>query len=74
MFSLCVALGAVIGPLVGGYLSEHVSFQTVYIFCVVIGIISVIFSFQIPKVTQKLIGSPTKLVDSLKLFENSFIP
>lgn len=73
MFSLCVALGAVIGPLAGGYLSEHVSFQMVYIFCIVIGIISITFSFQIPKVTQKLKGSPTKLVDSLKLFENSFI-
>lgn len=73
MFSLCVALGAVIGPLVGGYLSEHVSFQMVYIFCVVIGIISIVFSFQIPKVTQKPTGLPTKLVDSLKLFENSFI-
>lgn len=73
MFSLCVALGAVIGPLAGGYLSEHVSFQMVYIFCIVIGIISLTFSFQIPKVTQKLKGSPTKLVDSLKLFENSFI-
>ena len=73
MFSLCVALGAVIGPLAGGYLSEHVSFQMVYIFCIVIGIISIVFSFQIPKVTQKLTGSPTKLVDSLKLFENSFI-
>ncbi|SDN59836.1 Predicted arabinose efflux permease, MFS family [Psychrobacillus sp. OK028] len=73
MFSLCVALGAVIGPLVGGYLSEHVSFQMVYIFCIVIGIISVIFSFQISKVTQKPTGSPSKLIDSLKLFENKFI-
>lgn len=73
MFSLCVALGAVIGPLAGGYLSEHVSFQMVYIFCIVIGIISIVFSFQIPKVTQKLTGTPTKLIDSLKLFENSFI-
>lgn len=73
MFSLCVAFGAVIGPLVGGYLSEHVSFQMVYVFCIVIGIVSVGFSYQIPKVTQKRTGPPTKLVESLKLFENSFI-
>lgn len=73
MFSLCVAFGAVIGPLVGGYLSEHVSFQMVYVFCIVIGIVSVGFSYQIPKVTRKRTGPPTKLVESLKLFENSFI-
>lgn len=73
MFSLCVALGAVIGPLVGGYLSEHLSFQMVYIFCIVIGFISIVFSLRIPKVQKQVLGSPSKLVDSLKLFENPLI-
>jgi len=73
MFSLCVALGAVIGPLLGGYLSEHISFQMVYIFCIVIGLISIVFSLRIPKVKQQLTHSPSKLIDSLKLFENPLI-
>lgn len=73
MFSLCVALGAVIGPLVGGYLSEHISFQMVYIFCIVIGVISIVFSFRIPRAGEKVDRPPTKLVDSFKLFENPLV-
>ncbi|GGA23154.1 MFS transporter [Psychrobacillus lasiicapitis] len=73
MFSLCVALGAVIGPLVGGYLSEHISFQVVYIFCIVVGVISIVFSFGIPKAAEKISRPPTKLVDSFKLFENPLV-
>lgn len=73
MFSLCVALGAVVGPLVGGYLSEHVSFQIVYVFSIVIGAISIVFSFRIPNVAERVNRPPTKLVDSFKLFENPLV-
>ncbi|MDI2586866.1 MFS transporter [Psychrobacillus sp. NEAU-3TGS] len=73
MFSLCVALGAVIGPLVGGYLSEHISFQVVYVFCIVIGVISIVFSFRIPRAAEKISRPPSKLVDSFKLFENPLV-
>ncbi|MFJ5769288.1 MFS transporter [Psychrobacillus sp. NPDC093180] len=73
MFSLCVALGAVVGPLVGGYLSEHISFQVVYVFCIVIGVISIVFSFRIPKAAEKVSRPPSKLVDSFKLFENPLV-
>ncbi|MEI4771616.1 MFS transporter [Psychrobacillus sp. FJAT-51614] len=73
MFSLCVALGAVIGPLFGGYLSEHISFQMVYIFSMIIGFIAIIFSLKIPKLEKLITREPTKMIESIKLLENPLI-
>ncbi|MGE7977174.1 MFS transporter [Psychrobacillus sp. NPDC093200] len=73
MFSLCVAFGAVVGPLMGGYLSEHISFQIVYISCVGIGLAGIVFSLRIPKVERQIHSSPTKMLDSIKLLESPLI-
>lgn len=73
MFSLSVAFGAVIGPLVGGYLSEHLSFQMVYIFGIALGGMSIIFAACIQSGKKAERREPTKLIDSFKLFESALI-
>ena len=70
MFSLCVALGAVVGPLIGGYLS----FETVYIVCIIVGGAAIFFSYWVPHLSKPSDKrESTKLIDSFKLFENPLI-
>ncbi|RNB88727.1 MFS transporter [Brevibacillus nitrificans] len=50
IFSTVVALASFIGPVVGGYLSEHVSYASVFIVAVIISVVPIGFSLLIPKV------------------------
>jgi predicted MFS family arabinose efflux permease len=44
-YSMSATLATAIGPFIGLYLSQHASFQTIFTFCVVLGIISFIIAF-----------------------------
>lgn len=48
IFSMFVAIGAFIGPIIGGYLAEHLSYALAFLISSLIGIIPVAFSFFIP--------------------------
>ncbi|WP_284646705.1 MFS transporter [Paenibacillus silviterrae] len=53
MFSMSVALGGVVGPVLGGYLGEHVSYPFAFAVAFGLGLIPIAFSFFIPKLERK---------------------
>ncbi|MBC5638070.1 MFS transporter [Ornithinibacillus sp. BX22] len=57
-YSLSITLATAIGPFIGIFMSQHVSFQLIFSFCFVLGIISMAIAFfiHIPEVK----ASPTK--------------
>ncbi|MFB6468770.1 MFS transporter [Cytobacillus sp. Hz8] len=52
-YSLSATLATAIGPFVGLYLSQHTNFHVIFIFCVALGIISLLTSFilQVPNLS-----------------------
>lgn len=44
-YSMSATLATAIGPFIGLYLSQHASFQTIFSFCVALGLISLIIAF-----------------------------
>lgn len=44
-YSMSATLATAIGPFIGLYLSQHASFQTIFTFCVALGVISLIIAF-----------------------------
>lgn len=69
-FTLVVALGAVIGPIVGGYLTQYFSYNMVYVFCIgcaVLGI-AVVATLNIDKYSTVKERQP--LIASFRLLQN----
>ena len=73
IFSMTVALAGVIGPVIGGYISEHVSHQAVFLVAIFLGILPLLVAFKLPnsprpkkaaggKVAQAAAGSPLSLL------------
>jgi MFS family permease len=68
MYSTAVATGGLIGPVIGGYLAEHVSYSFVYLVAACVGIIPIILSFYVPNlihrknIETKQLGSPFQLL------------
>ncbi|MEK3806728.1 MFS transporter [Bacillus sp. FSL H8-0547] len=44
-YSMSATLATAIGPFIGLYLSQHASFQTIFMFCVALGILSLLIAF-----------------------------
>lgn len=44
-FSMSIALAGAFGPFIGLYLSQHVTYQVIFTFCLVLGLISLLTSF-----------------------------
>ncbi|MGX1191616.1 MFS transporter [Metabacillus sp. SLBN-84] len=44
-YSMSATLATAIGPFIGIYLSQHASFQTIFMFCVALGILSLLIAF-----------------------------
>ncbi|MFS0671618.1 MFS transporter [Ornithinibacillus sp. 179-J 7C1 HS] len=60
-YSLSITLATAIGPFFGIFMSQHVSFQMIFSFCLVLGISSMLFAFfiNIPEVEHS--NTETKL-------------
>ncbi|WP_085992974.1 MFS transporter [Oceanobacillus senegalensis] len=69
-FSMSVTLATAIGPFVGIYLSQHTSYQSIFGFCLALGIISLIISFFIH---VPVVKKPEKSPESKKLKLSHFI-
>jgi MFS family permease len=52
MFSMAVAMGGVIGPVVGGYLAEHVSYPFAFLVSACVGLLPIALSFSIPVIIR----------------------
>lgn len=48
IFSMFVAIGAFIGPIIGGYLAEHLSYAFAFLVAALLGIVPIAFAFFIP--------------------------
>ncbi|MDX8289825.1 MFS transporter [Metabacillus indicus] len=46
-YSMSATLATAIGPFIGLYLSQHASFQTIFTFCVALGILSLLIAFSL---------------------------
>ncbi|MFP3121893.1 MFS transporter [Ectobacillus funiculus] len=67
MLGMAVSLGALIGPVIGGYISEHFSYSTAFLVSALIGIIPFLFSFRIPTVIRGKKQENHSVLSSIKL-------
>ena len=68
-YSMSAALATAIGPFIGLYLTQHTTFQTIFIFSIVLGIISFITSLfvYVPAVTATAKQPPETQGEGFKL-------
>lgn len=75
-FSMSSTLAMAIGPFIGLYMSQHLSFQIIFIFCLAIGGISLIIAFLL-FVPALEVSTKTSVVKGFKLsnyFEPNALP
>lgn len=53
LFGMATAMGAMIGPIIGGYLAEHISYSAVFLASIFINAIPILFSFLIPVIRKE---------------------
>ena len=70
LFTLIIALGAVIGPIVGGYLTEYFSFEMVFIFCVFCSLIGIIAVCSLKIKKHSPVKEKNSILSSLQLLKN----
>lgn len=73
MFSLAVAGGALAGPLIGGYLSDHFSYSAGFLVSVIISILLIGFAFFIPVTLKEQSSEKISLGSSLQLVRDPLI-
>lgn len=73
MFGLAVASGALIGPLAGGYLTEHFSYSAGFLASIVVCCISFLFAFTIPVTLKKKANEKVNFHASIQLVKNPHI-
>ena len=70
LFTLIIALGAVIGPIAGGYLTEYFSFEMVYIFCILCSLLGIIGVLSLKIKNQIHVKEKHSILSSLQLLKN----
>ena len=73
LFTLIIALGAVIGPIVGGYLTEYFSFKMVFIFCILCSLFGIVAVCSLNIKKHATSKEKKSILLSLKLLKNSQI-
>ncbi|MCG7343399.1 MFS transporter [Sporosarcina sp. ACRSL] len=73
MFTLAVAAGAFVGPVIGGYLSEHFSHSAGFLVSMIICILLIAFAFYIPVVLKEQPAEKVSLRSSLQLVKDPLI-
>ena len=73
MFALAVAAGAFVGPVMGGYLSEHFSYSGGFLVSMIICILLVGIAFYIPVVVKEQPSENVGMRSSLKLVRDPLI-
>lgn len=70
LFTLIIALGAVIGPIVGGYLTEYFSFEMVFMFCILCSIAGIFAVCSLNIAKHPTSKEKKSILLSLKLLKN----
>ncbi|UOQ48593.1 MFS transporter [Gracilibacillus caseinilyticus] len=75
-YSMSITLATAIGPFIGLYMSNHTSFQMIFSFCLVLGIISFLLSLflHIPEVKKETTTKETKKLSLSQLIEIKALP
>ncbi|ETI69948.1 MFS transporter [Neobacillus vireti] len=73
MFGMAVAAGALLGPLLGGYISEHLSYTTAFLVSIFISFIPIAFSFYIPVVIREKQQKKSTILSSIGLLNISIL-
>jgi MFS family permease len=69
MFSTAVSVGAVFGPVIGGYLTEHLSFQSVFSVSLAVSVLAFFLSLLLYSPLQKRIVSNISVLSSIGLLK-----
>ncbi|WP_236013300.1 MFS transporter [Paenibacillus glycanilyticus] len=69
MFSTAVSLGAVIGPVIGGYVAENLSYQAVFSTSCVVCILAFILSLQLQSTARNRGSANSNLLSSISLLK-----
>ncbi|KAB2336114.1 MFS transporter [Cytobacillus depressus] len=73
MFGLAVAAGAFIGPIMGGYLSEHFSYAAGFLVSMIICVCLIGFAYTIPVVIKEQAADKVRSGSSLQLVKSPLI-
>ncbi len=73
MFALAVAAGAFVGPVMGGYLAEHLSYSAGFLVSMIICILLIAFAFYIPVVLKEQVAEKVSLRSSLQLVKDPLL-
>ena len=69
MFGMAVGAGVLIGPVLGGYISEHYSYSNTFLASIFISIIPIFFSFKIPVIIKKKNPDKVSIMSSIGLLK-----
>jgi MFS family permease len=70
MLGMVVAAGALIGPIIGGFITENISYSYSFLLCMLIGIIPIAFVFFLPNTTRQVTANRPEALSSIKLIQN----
>ena len=73
MFALAVAGGALVGPVMGGYLADHFSYSAGFLVSMIISILLIGFAFFIPVTLKEQPTEKVSLGSSLQLVKDPLI-
>ncbi len=73
MFGMAVALGVLVGPVLGGYVAEHYSYSFVFLVSIFVSFIPILFSFKIPVILKREKVVKGTLLSSIGLLKNPIL-
>lgn len=68
MFGMAVAAASVLGPMLGGYISEHYNYNSVFLISLLLSILPIIISLKIPAI-KKDVGEKKSIIESIGLLK-----
>jgi MFS family permease len=73
MLGMAVATGALIGPIIGGFVTEHISYSFSFLLSILIAIVPVIFTFFLPVIKRQGSANHYGILSSIKLLQNPLL-
>jgi MFS family permease len=73
MFGMAVASGQLIGPVIGGYISEHYSYSSAFLTAFFIGLAPIILTSRIPVILKKESAKKISIKSSIDLLKEPIL-
>lgn len=68
MFGMAVAAASLIGPILGGYISEHYNYNSVFLVSLLLAIFPIFISFKVPAI-KKDVSEKKSIIESIGLLK-----